>query len=76
MLIFLEFYKILVGFVNFKFYYELGLWYFLIFDDKFEKVVNEFYGLMKGFVLVVLVIEDIFKIDGGDNDIEMVEEDF
>lgn len=33
-----------------------------LFDDDFEKVFNEFYGLIK----------DVFEIDGDDNDIEIV----
>lgn len=75
MLTFLEFYKTLVGFVNFKLYHELGLRYPPILDDKLEKAANELYGLMKGLASAAPVIEDTPKTDGGDNDTEMAEED-
>lgn len=48
MLTFLEFYKTLVGFVNFKLYHDLGLRYPPLLDAKLERAANELYGLMKG----------------------------
>lgn len=48
MLTFLEFYKTLTGFVNFKLYHDLGLRYPPLLDSNLEKAANELYGLMKG----------------------------
>ncbi|KAG0590705.1 hypothetical protein M758_1G115700 [Ceratodon purpureus] len=75
MLTFLEFYKTLVGFVNFKLYHDLGLRYPPLLDEKLEKAANELYGLMKGLASAAPVAEEAPKAAGEDGDAEMAEQE-
>lgn len=75
MLTFLEFYKTLVGFVNFKLYHDLGLRYPPLLDAKLEKAANELYGLMKGLSSAAPVTQEAPKAVEGDDDAEMTEQE-
>lgn len=76
MLTFLEFYKTLTGFVNFKLYHDLGLRYPPLLDAKLEKAANELYGLMKGLASAApeVTTEEAPK-PVEDNDAEMAEQE-
>lgn len=58
MLTFLEFYKTLVGFVNFKLYHDLGLRYPPLLDVHLEQASNELYGVMKGLASAAVEVSN------------------